>query len=249
MKTQLHHLSFAFFCSVATACDGQQADSPLAAIDRLKHALMNGDRQALMAVFDKLELDEKSDLTDTKRAMAGIEIAAVKTVGDFALALPKDETRYGALALVRRGDRWFISDSNALDALPPEQQNELMSWMRDQRKSHDSSSPIAPVKPQQKTASAPTGVWIISSKPRWVTSSWLDHRSDSWQFLPDGTCILGTATGTYQTLPDNRLKIQIPMQAATPGFTAVFTFALSGTSLTLNNLAESEPVVLTRKSQ
>jgi hypothetical protein len=105
---------------------------------------------------------------------------------------------------------------------------------------------MASPKPQQKAVSGPTGVWIISSKPKWVTSSWLDHRSDSWQFLPDGTCILGTATGTYQMLPDNRLKVQLPTQAATPGFTAVFTFTVSGTALTLNNLAESEPVVLTR---
>jgi hypothetical protein len=37
------------------------------------------------------------------------------------------------------------------------------------------------------------------------------------------------------------------MQAATPGFTAVFSFVVSGNSLTLNNLAESQPVQLTKK--
>ncbi|MEY2564840.1 MAG: hypothetical protein QOH88_3033 [Verrucomicrobiota bacterium] len=96
-------------------------------------------------------------------------------------------------------------------------------------------------------SSAPTGAWVITSKPTWVTSSWLDHRSDTWQFLADGTCILGTATGSYQTLPNNQIKVQVPMQAATPGFTAVFSFTISGTSLTLTNLAESQPVVLTKK--
>jgi|ERR1700674_595841 len=98
----------------------------------------------------------------------------------------------------------------------------------------------------QKSA-APTGAWTITSKPTWVTSSWLDHRSDIWQFLPDGTCILGTATGSYQALPNNQIKVQLPMQAATPGFTAVFSFVVSGNSLTLNNLAESQPVQLTKK--
>lgn len=98
-----------------------------------------------------------------------------------------------------------------------------------------------------KSPAAPTGSWIITSKPAWVTSSWLDHRSDTWQFLADGTCILGTATGSYYALPNNQFKVQIPMQAATPGFTAVFSFALSGNALTLNNLAESDPVLLTRK--
>ena len=94
-------------------------------------------------------------------------------------------------------------------------------------------------------SSAPTGAWVITSKPAWVTSSWLDHRSNTWQFLADGTCILGTATGSYQSLPNNQIKVQIPMQAATPGFTAVFSFTISGNSLTLKNLAESQPVVLT----
>lgn len=98
----------------------------------------------------------------------------------------------------------------------------------------------------QKSA-APTGAWTITSKPAWVTSSWLDHRSDTWQFLPDGTCILGTATGSYQALPNNQIKVQLPMQAATPGFTAVFSFTISGNSLRLTNLAESQPVVLAKK--
>ena len=91
------------------------------------------------------------------------------------------------------------------------------------------------------------GAWTITSKPAWVTSSWLDHRSDTWQFLSDGTCILGTATGSYQTLPNNQIKVQLAMQAATPGFTAVFSFVVSGNSLTLTNLAESQPVQLTKK--
>jgi hypothetical protein len=79
-----------------------------------------------------------------------------------------------------------------------------------------------------------------------VTSAWLDHRSNTWQFLPDG--IFGTATGTYQMLPDNRMKVQFTMQEATPGYTAVFTVTVSGNSLTFKNLAEPEPVVLEKQS-
>jgi hypothetical protein len=49
-------------------------------------------------------------------------------------------------------------------------------------------------------------------------------------------------------LPSKRMKVQFAMQQATPGYTAVFDVTLSGNSLTLKNLAESEPVVLEKKS-
>lgn len=98
----------------------------------------------------------------------------------------------------------------------------------------------------QKLA-APTGAWAITSKPAWVTSSGLDHGSDIWQFLPDGTCILGTTTGSYQALPNNQIRVQLPTQAATPGFTAVFSFVVFRNSLILHNLAEAQPVKLTKR--
>ena len=94
-----------------------------------------------------------------------------------------------------------------------------------------------------------TGKWTLSATPSWVRSAYLAHQSQDWQFLNGGTCIFGTATGTYKTTGKDQIKVEFPMQDATPGFVGVFTFSRSGDTLTMKNLAQPEPVTLQKQAK
>jgi hypothetical protein len=115
----------------------------------------------------------------------------------------------------------------------------------------DAKSPRSQLTDSAKPSSPDTiiGSWEIRSKPPWVDAAHLAFRNNTWQFLPGGVCNLGTATGAYELLPPNRVKVQLPMQMATPGFIGVFDIKVLGRTLTLTNLAQSQPVILERSSQ
>lgn len=90
------------------------------------------------------------------------------------------------------------------------------------------------------------GKWVIQEEPSWVKRNYLSWRSDTWTFLPDGICSLGKASGVYSIEESGRIKVMLSMQEATPGFTGLFEPTFSGNSLTMKNLTEEDPVVLTR---
>ena len=94
-------------------------------------------------------------------------------------------------------------------------------------------------------ASDLTGKWQITKKPNWIKRSYLAN-SDVFQFMKDGSCVWGTAGGTYELLENNQIKVNFPMQSATPGYVGVLSFTIKGDELVLNDSARKKPVILKR---
>jgi tetratricopeptide (TPR) repeat protein len=154
-------------------------------------------------------------------------------------------SKYGTLLLNAKDMVWFgVGSPPAVAAAAP------------------TPAPQAPAaKPPAPAASAPgptvsggsivssiEGTWVILKEPFWISNAHLARGNRNFQFLNDGTAIWGTATGTYAKQGANRVKVQFPMQAATPGYVGVLEFAIEGDKLTLKSLAEDDPIVLGRAS-
>lgn len=88
------------------------------------------------------------------------------------------------------------------------------------------------------------GKWEITSPPSWLRSLNLYDDGDIYQFQKDGNCMFGTAGGTFELLDNSTIKVNFPMQSATPGYVGILNFAIKDNILTLTNSNESEPVIL-----
>lgn len=95
-------------------------------------------------------------------------------------------------------------------------------------------------------ASDLAGKWQITKKPDWIKSNYLAHESDVFQFMKDGSCVWGTAGGTYKLVENNQINVNFPMQEATPGYVGVLSYTIKGDELVLRDSVRKEPVVLKR---
>jgi hypothetical protein len=165
--------------------------------------------------------------------------------GELAVSSVAVASKYGTLQLNAKDISWFgVGTPPAAAAVPaPTAKPPAVTG---------TPSPAAPAPgptaPSGSILSSIEGTWVILKEPYWVTNAYLAHNSRQFQFLSDGTAIWGTATGTYAKQGANRIKVQFPMQAATPGYVGVLEFAIEGDKLTLKSLAEADPVVLGRAS-
>jgi len=95
-------------------------------------------------------------------------------------------------------------------------------------------------------ASDLTGKWQITEKPDWVESSYLAYKSNVFQFMKDGSCVWGTAGGTYKTTDKSHIQVNLPMQEATPGYVGVLSYTIKGDELVLIDSARQGRIVLNR---
>jgi len=94
--------------------------------------------------------------------------------------------------------------------------------------------------------SALDGKWQISKNPAWVKQSFLGNNGDIFRFFSDGSCVWGRAGDTYKVIEKNTIKVNIPMQEATPGYVGVLDFTIKGDQLELVDAARKEPIILKR---
>ena len=96
------------------------------------------------------------------------------------------------------------------------------------------------------SASDLIGKWQITKKPKWVKNHYLACKSDIFQFMNEGACVWGTAGGTYKIMENNNIRVNFPMQAITPGYVGVLSYAITGDKLVLFDSARKDSIILKR---